>query len=104
MRVRKKEWARPELEASSFVIINPEQCKGKWNEEFGNSNPIHLELGCGTGRFICQNAASNPEINYIGIDVKDKYWCMQKELLRELCLLQIVILQTLGLFPCKLHL
>jgi tRNA (guanine-N7-)-methyltransferase len=83
MRVRKKEWARPELEASSFVIITPEEHKGKWNEEFKNANPIYLELGCGTGKFICENAAKNPDINYIGIDIKDEILVYAKRTIEE---------------------
>jgi tRNA (guanine-N7-)-methyltransferase len=72
MRVRKKSWARPELESSVFVITDPTEHKGKWKDVFKNSNPIFLELGCGTGKFICENALNSPEKNYIGIDVKDE--------------------------------
>lgn len=72
MRLRKKRWARPELEASSFFIIDKYEHKGKWNEVFGNNNPIHLELGCGRGRFITSKAIENKNINYIGIDLKDE--------------------------------
>ena len=31
MRIRFKPWARPELEASSFYIDNPEEYKGNWS-------------------------------------------------------------------------
>ncbi len=72
MRLRKKHWAGPELEASSFVISNPFEMKGKWAEEFGNVHPIYLELGCGMGRFISESAFSNPGVNYIGIDLKNE--------------------------------
>jgi tRNA (guanine-N7-)-methyltransferase len=72
MRARKKHWARPELEASSFVITNPFEYRGKWAEEFNNPNPIYLELGCGMGKFISENAFNNPNINFIGIDLKNE--------------------------------
>lgn len=72
MRLRKKHWARPEIEASSFVITNPYEYRGKWAEEFGNPNPIYLELGCGMGSFISENAFNNPQTNYIGIDLKNE--------------------------------
>ena len=72
MRLRKKWWARPEMEASPLVIINPRDLKGKWKEEFKNDNPIHLELGCGRGGFISQKASENPDINYVCIDLKDE--------------------------------
>ena len=71
MRIRFKPWARPELEASKFYIDNPEEYKGKWRELFNNSNPIHLELGCGKGGFISNIAVFNPHINYIAIDLVD---------------------------------
>ena len=71
MRIRFKPWARPELEASSFYIDNPEDYKGKWSSLFENDNPIRLELGCGKGGFISQLASNNPNINYIAIDMVD---------------------------------
>ena len=72
MRLRKNWGARPELEANQLFINKPTEMKGKWKEEFGNSNPIHLELGCGRGGFITANSLKYPEINYIGVDLKDE--------------------------------
>ena len=71
MRIRFKPWARPELEASSFYIDNPEDYKGKWRSSFENDRPIHLELGCGKGGFISKLASQNLDINYIAIDMVD---------------------------------
>jgi tRNA (guanine-N7-)-methyltransferase len=53
---------------SRFVVHEPESLKGKWNEEFGNSNPIHIEIGMGKGRFMMDLAGQNPDINYVGIE------------------------------------
>lgn len=72
MRLRKKWWARPEMEASPLVITNTREYKGKWMEEFKNNNTIHLELGCGRGGFIEQKALQNPDINYVAVDLKDE--------------------------------
>lgn len=72
MRLRKKWWARPELEASPIVITEPKKTRGKWNEEFKNNNPIYLELGCGRGQFISARASDNQDINFIGVDLKDE--------------------------------
>ncbi len=45
--------------------------KGEWREKyFHNSNPLVIELGCGKGEYTVQLAEANPNINYIGIDVK----------------------------------
>lgn len=35
---------------------------------FGNDNPVHLEIGCGKGGFICTVAAQHPEINFIAVE------------------------------------
>lgn len=71
MRIRRKKWARPELEACKFYIDNPEEFKGKWKKIFKNNNPIHIELGCGKGSFIAKLASKNLEINYIAVDMVD---------------------------------
>lgn len=68
MRVRKKPWAEGELSSNNLVIGNPSAYKGKWNELFEDSNPIHIEIGCGKGGFLTQTAADNPRINYVGIE------------------------------------
>ena len=66
MRIRYKKWARPELEASTFYVDNPEKLRGKWKEFFKNPNlPLNLELGCGKGQFISELASQNQNINYI---------------------------------------
>ena len=83
MRIRFKPWARPELEASKFYIDNPEEYKGKWRKLFNNSNPIHLELGCGKGGFISNLAVYNPDTNYIAIDLVDAMLGLAKRNIEE---------------------
>ncbi|MBC8766463.1 tRNA (guanosine(46)-N7)-methyltransferase TrmB [Arenibacter sp. BSSL-BM3] len=49
--------------------------KGKWNDFFGNDNPIVLELGCGKGEYTIGMAQQNKNKNYIGIDIKGaRFW------------------------------
>lgn len=72
MRLRKKWWARPEMEQNPLMIINAREYKGNFSSVFNNNNEIHLELGCGMGRFIKSRAMSNPNINYVGVDLKDE--------------------------------
>lgn len=72
MRMRKKPWARPELEASDFFVTNPKEYRGEWKKEFGNDKPMYLELGCGKGTFIAVHGSENPDINYIAVDIKDE--------------------------------
>lgn len=70
MRVRYRSDAKERLENSDKVFINPETNKGKWNDIFRNSNPIHLEIGTGKGQFIFNLAKLNPEINFIGLEIQ----------------------------------
>ncbi|MDX1362722.1 tRNA (guanosine(46)-N7)-methyltransferase TrmB [Arenibacter latericius] len=57
------------------VVSGQFQHKGKWNEFFGNNNPIVLELGCGKGEYTVGLAKQNTEKNFIGIDIKGaRFW------------------------------
>ncbi len=83
MRMRKKKHATERLDACKDLILplaehetdyrkaaeNPAYYDIK--EIFGNDNPLHLEIGCGKGQFICELAKRNPNINYIAIEVCD---------------------------------
>lgn len=50
--------------------------KGKWAANFfGNNNPVILELGCGKGEYSLCLARKNPDINFIGVDIKgERLW------------------------------
>ncbi|MCM4163845.1 MULTISPECIES: tRNA (guanosine(46)-N7)-methyltransferase TrmB [unclassified Arenibacter] len=60
---------REEITKGSFSL------KGKWNEFFGNDNPLVLELGCGKGEYTIGMARQNKNKNFIGIDIKGaRFW------------------------------
>lgn len=72
MRLRNKPWAEDFINAHPEIVIpNPEEKKGKWNTEFNNNNPLHIEVGSGKGQFVTGMAKQNPDINYIGIELYD---------------------------------
>ena len=84
MRIRYKKWARPELEASSFYVDNPEELRGKWKSLFKNPDlPLNLELGCGKGQFISKLASENLDQNYIAIDLVDAMLGLAKRNVEE---------------------
>ena len=70
MRIRKKKWAQPELDACNFYINNPQEYKGKWADFFTKKQPIELEVGCGKGTFVAEKAFRNPDVNFIAMDIK----------------------------------
>ena len=69
MRIRRKKWAKEELENAKFYIDKPDGNKRKWNSLFETKQPLHIELGCGKGLFISTLASKNQNINYIAIDM-----------------------------------
>ncbi len=69
MRIRRKKWAKEELEKAEFYIDKPEVFKGTWKKKFKKNNPLHVELGCGKGSFIANLASKNKDINYIAVDM-----------------------------------
>lgn len=71
MRLRHRPDAIEKLqEHSDYVVSDPEAYKGKWHERFGNTNPIHIEIGCGKGQFIVEMAKRYPDTNFIGIELQ----------------------------------
>lgn len=70
MRLRNITGSREVIAGSAYVIKEDvlNQCPGTWHEIFGNTNPIHIEIGMGKGRFIHTMAKEHPQINYVGIE------------------------------------
>ncbi len=59
------------INSSSYLVQNPIEFKGRWNELFNNDNPIEIEIGTGKGKFIIEKAKRNPNVNFIGIEKYD---------------------------------
>ncbi|MCL2363817.1 MAG: tRNA (guanosine(46)-N7)-methyltransferase TrmB [Defluviitaleaceae bacterium] len=82
MRARKKKWAPAELANNPLIIRSDasqiDDSQGgnlqinstplSLRAHFGNHAPIHVEIGCGKGRFITEMARRNPDINYLAIE------------------------------------
>ena len=69
MRQRKVKNEEERLAALSICFVqNPEALKGRWQEAFGNTNPIFIEIGCGKGQFAISSAKLHPENNYIAVE------------------------------------
>ena len=72
-RQKRKKFAENELRDN---IVQPGkekfgQLKSRWGEvQFGNDNPIVLELGCGRGEYTVGLARLFPDKNFIGVDIK----------------------------------
>lgn len=68
MRLRNIPGAEEALLTYPTFVEQPTTLKNRWHERFNNTNPIHLEIGCGKGRFITTLAARHPEVNFIALE------------------------------------
>lgn len=77
MRMRKKKYLDERLEACKDVCLgwipdpvhaSSEICTIDIGDVFGNSSPLHLEIGCGKGRFANTIAQRNQDINFIAVE------------------------------------
>ena len=80
MRMRKKKYLNERLAAVSDILFISDIEDRNFNTAilqkeyldldkwFGNSNPLYLEVGCGKGRFACDFAEQNPNINLIAVE------------------------------------
>ena len=59
MRLRNVKNAKEIIDSSELVITK---------NIFDNNHKLYIEIGCGKGDFIIENALRNPDINYIGIE------------------------------------
>lgn len=69
MRMRKK----PNLEVrmqrcSALLVSEPEQKRGRWRSLMPEAAALHIELGCGKGRFTAGTAAAHPDILFIAVE------------------------------------
>jgi len=93
MRRRRKPGAKEKLLSHHNIVFErPEELKGKWHQYFQNHKQIHVELGTGKGQFITDLARLNPEINYVGIEIKEEVLLKAVEKVKEKELKNIVFL------------
>ena len=72
MRMRKKPNLIPRMERCARLLIDtsekPLSRRGHWQELMPEATALHLELGCGKGRFTVETAAQNPDILHIAVE------------------------------------
>jgi tRNA (guanine-N7-)-methyltransferase len=68
MRLRNVKGSRERIAADDFVVHEPAEYKGHWQDAFGKKRPLYLEIGMGKGKFISELATAHPEYNYLGIE------------------------------------
>ena len=69
MRMRKKPNLIPRMErCAELQVMKPEELRGRWHEAFPQYREIRLELGCGKGRFTCEQALREPDVLLLALE------------------------------------
>ena len=69
MRMRKKPNLLPRMEKCAQVLLTePEAYFGRWRDAIPGFSQLHVELGCGKGRFTAETAQNAPEVLLVAID------------------------------------
>lgn len=92
MRQRKVKHEAERLAAlSEYTIMDPMEQKGRWDEiareymsgQSGYNGEIHLELGCGRGKFLADLAKNHPDRFYLGAEGRSSVVLRAMELIHE---------------------
>lgn len=66
-RVRVRQHVNPLSHKYRYPINPPD-----WNQVYQDmTQPIHLDIGCARGKFLLQMAQLYPEINFLGIEIRE---------------------------------
>ena len=60
------------IHSPNFIADNTLDSPLDWSAIFGNSRPLALEIGCGIGHFVLEQARKQPHINFLAIDIYNK--------------------------------
>ena len=90
MRMRKKKNLTSRMDSCQALLIqNPAQLKERWRSKKPDAALLHLELGCGKGRFTCQTAAADPDVLFIAVERVPDAMVMAMEKARSLALTNV---------------
>ena len=69
MRARKRKHGEERLAAAGAVLCqNKEAVFADAQAPFGEKRPLHLEIGCGKGKFSCEMSALHPDVNFYAME------------------------------------
>ena len=80
MRMRKKKHGEERINACAELrICEPAEMLSGFDKIFPNAAPIHMEIGCGKGKFACDMAKKNPDVNFIAVEKVPDVCCIALE-------------------------
>lgn len=85
MRMRKRHNLEPRMEkCARLLIAEPEKLHGVWRTALPGHRELHVELGCGKGRFTAETAAASPETLLLAIERVPDAMIIAMERVRDL--------------------
>lgn len=85
MRMRKKKNLGPRMErCAAWQIKEPEALRGNWRSLMPAARELHVELGCGKGRFTCLTASAEPDVLFIAVERVPDAMVMAMERARDM--------------------
>ena len=87
---------RKQIKEYPLFSIDPAGVDGPvdWADLFGREGPVHVEIGSGKGTFLVSQAASFPEVNFLGIEWANKYCRHTADRLARHCLDNVRMIRT----------
>lgn len=116
MRMRKKRNLEPRMAAcEELLLVRGKPCKNlkeaaenyralfDYEAVFQNSNPVHLEIGCGNGGFVLEMAKRNPNVNFLAVEICSNVIITAMERVKEAKLHNVRFLNIAAeILPCYL--
>lgn len=85
MRMRKRHNLEPRMEkCADLLIAEPAEMRGRWREALPGFEALHVELGCGKGRFTAGTAEQAPGTLLLAIEKVPDAMIVAMERVREL--------------------
>ena len=80
MRMRKKKHGEERINACAELrIVDPAIMLSGLDNLFPEKQPIHMEIGCGKGKFACDMSKKHPDVNFIAVEKVPDVCCVALE-------------------------
>ena len=80
MRMRKKKHGEERINACAELrICDPTVMLSGFDGIFPQNQPIHIEIGCGKGKFACDMSKKYPDVNFIAVEKVPDVCCIALE-------------------------
>lgn len=95
MRMRRKKNLIPRMQAcAAWQIADPASRRGHWRTLMPSATALHVELGCGKGRFTCETAKAHPDVLFVAVERVPDAMVMAMERAKEMDLRNVFFIDA----------